>query len=128
MMGGEFEFETHFLPVDGPDGKSSNSTTQIVFILFLFVVSIVISNLLIAMTVSKTEELFKKAGVIRLEKTVGQVKGIEDIVVDKRSLLAMLPDSLTIMLLEMTQLFTYLEKLNAGGMAHCKNTESMYYE
>ena len=36
-------------------------------------VTIVISNLLIAMTVSKTEELFKRAGVIRLKKTVVQV-------------------------------------------------------
>ena len=120
MMAGEFEFETHFLPVEGPDGKSSNSTTQIVFILFLFVVSIVISNLLIAMTVSKTEELFKKAGVIRLEKTVGQVKGIEDIIEDKRSFLAMLPVALKNKLLEMTELFTYLEKLNAAGIAYYK--------
>ena len=118
MMAGEFEFETHFLPVDGPNGKSSNRTTQIVFILFLFVVSIVISNLLIAMTVSKTEELFKKAGVIRLEKTVGQVKGIEDIVEDKRSFLGILPASLKNKLLEMTELFTYLEKLNGSGMTY----------
>ena len=43
-----------------------------VFLLFLFMVTIVISNLLIAMTVSKTEELFKRAGVIRLKKTVVQ--------------------------------------------------------
>ena len=114
-MTGEFEFEDNFLPVKGPQGKGSNGTTQIVFILFLFVVSIVISNLLIGMTVSKTEELTKKAGVIRLEKTVGQVKGIEDIVTGKKTILGMLPASLRNKLLEMTQLFTYLEKLNAKG-------------
>jgi hypothetical protein len=33
------------------------------------------------LTVSKTEELFKEAGVIRLEKTVLQIAGQEDILV-----------------------------------------------
>ena len=74
MMSGEFEFESNFLPEKVSEAEGSNGTTQVVFLIFLFVVSIVISNLLIAMTVSKTEELFKKAGVIRLEKTVGQVR------------------------------------------------------
>ena len=74
MMSGEFDFENNFLPERVSEAEGSNGTTQVVFLIFLFVVSIVISNLLIAMTVSKTEELFKKAGVIRLEKTVGQVR------------------------------------------------------
>ena len=74
MMSGEFEFESNFLPERVSEAEGSNGTTQVIFLIFLFVVSIVISNLLIAMTVSKTEELFKKAGVIRLEKTVGQVQ------------------------------------------------------
>ena len=74
MMSGEFDFESNFLPEEVTRAEGSNGTTQVVFLIFLFVVSIVISNLLIAMTVSKTEELFKMAGVIRLEKTVGQVR------------------------------------------------------
>ena len=32
------------------------------FLIFFFVVSIIISNLIIGLTVSKTEELFKEAG------------------------------------------------------------------
>jgi hypothetical protein len=35
----------------------------------------------VGLTVSKTEELFKEAGVIRLEKTVLQIVGQEDILV-----------------------------------------------
>ena len=41
-----------------------------------------------------------------------KVKGIEDIVTDKKTLLAMLPASVRNKLLEMTRLFTYLENLN----------------
>ena len=73
MMSGEFEFDEVFRWDRVEEGGGSNGTAQLVFLLFLFVVTIVISNLLIAMTVSKTEELFKRAGIIRLEKTVVQV-------------------------------------------------------
>ena len=45
----------------------------------------------------------------------GKVKGIEDIVTDKKTLLAMLPASIRNKLLEMTRLFTYLENLNTKG-------------
>ena len=45
----------------------------------------------------------------------GKVKGIEDIVTDKKTLLAMLPASVRNKLLEMTRLFTYLENLNTEG-------------
>ena len=48
-------------------------TTQILFVLFVFFISIVLVNLLVGLTVSKTEELFKEAGIYRLEKTILQV-------------------------------------------------------
>ena len=73
MMSGEFEFDEVFRWDRVEEVGGSSGTTQLVFLLFLFIVTIVISNLLIAMTVSKTEELFKRAGIIRLEKTVVQV-------------------------------------------------------
>ena len=51
----------------------SNGTTQIMFVAFLFVITITISNLIVGLTVNRTEALFKEAGVIRLMKTVLQV-------------------------------------------------------
>ena len=114
MMSGEFEFDDIFL-WDMVEGKGSNGTTQIVFLLFLFMVTIVISNLLIAMTVSKTEELFKRAGVIRLEKTVVQVMAIEGTLTHTKRVLSIFPVSIRKALLDMTQLFTYLGHLNEAG-------------
>ncbi len=38
------------------------------FVLFFFMVSIIVSNLIIGLTVSKTEELFREAGVMKNEK------------------------------------------------------------
>ncbi len=38
------------------------------FVLFFFMVSIIVSNLIIGLTVSKTEELFREAGVKNGEK------------------------------------------------------------
>ena len=51
-------------------------STQLAFFLFLLIGNIVIANLLIGLTVNKTELLFKKAGVVRLETMVHQVHGI----------------------------------------------------
>ena len=74
MMIGEFELEDYFI-WEAVEPEGSYVTTQILFVLFLVFVSIVIANLLVGLTVSKTEELFKEAGVIRLEKTVLQIVG-----------------------------------------------------
>ena len=52
-------------------------SAQVAFFLFVLIGNIVIANLLIGLTVSKTEELFKRAGVIRLEKTVNQIIGLD---------------------------------------------------
>ena len=41
------------------------------------IVNIVVANLLIGLTVSKTDELFKKAGIVRLQKTVNQIIAID---------------------------------------------------
>lgn len=65
MMIGEFDFDDNFTwnKVGGVSG--SNGTAQVLFVLFIFLSSVTISNLIVALTVNKTEELFKEAGVIR---------------------------------------------------------------
>ena len=72
MMTGEFSLEEYFI---WQSVKVDNGyvTTQVIFVLFVFFISIVLVNLLVGLTVSKTEELFKEAGIYRLEKTVLQV-------------------------------------------------------
>ena len=72
MMTGEYNLETYFIWNSVKLDKGF-VTTQIIFILFVFFISIVLVNLLVGLTVSKTEELFKDAGIYRLEKTVLQV-------------------------------------------------------
>ena len=69
MMAGEFELKDTFLN----DGVEFAGSTQIAFLLFLLVGNIVIANLLIGLTVSKTEELFKVAQSVKLEKLVRHV-------------------------------------------------------
>ncbi len=54
--------------------RGSNGTVQALFIFFVFLITITISNLIVGLTVNKTEALFKEAGVIRLKKTVLQVR------------------------------------------------------
>ena len=49
------------------------------FFIFVLVGNIVIANLLIGLTVSKTGEMFKKAGLVKLEKTVNQVSMIDQV-------------------------------------------------
>ena len=64
MMTGEFEFDEYF-EWRSSANEFAAGTTQILFILFLVFVSIVIANLLIALTLSKTEDITKEATVLR---------------------------------------------------------------
>lgn len=73
MMIGEFDFDDNFTWHGIKESGHSNGSSQILFVVFLFLASITIANLIVGLTVSKTEEIFKEAGVIRLEKTVLQV-------------------------------------------------------
>ncbi len=96
--------------------------------LFMFLVSIGISNLIIGLTVSKTEELFKKAGAterslctffalthlvslffpgtLRLKKTILQLVSLESILV--RGLCRWVPMGLRKRLIRKVQLFPHL--------------------
>ena len=64
MMTGELEFDEYF-EWRSSANEFAAGTTQILFILFLVFVSIVIANLLIALTLSKTEDVAKEATVLR---------------------------------------------------------------
>lgn len=68
-MIGEFEFESHFT-FSEVKSSGSNGSVQLLFVSFLLLGTLTVSNLLMALTVNKTEELSKKAEIIRLEKTV----------------------------------------------------------
>jgi len=72
MMTGEMDFEDNFT-FEAVRPERSVLSTQIMYVLFLFFVSIIIANLLIGLTVNKTEVLFKEAGIVRLNKTVLQI-------------------------------------------------------
>ena len=76
MMGGEFDIGDSFL-WDESREKGSHTSPQLVFVLFYIIVSIAISNLLIGLTVSKTEELYKTARENRIEQTEKQVMETE---------------------------------------------------
>ena len=104
MMTGEFDLQDNFLTNSSANDFGTGST-QVAFVLFLLVGNIVIANLLIGLTVNKTEELFKKAGVLRLEKTVNQVHGL-GLFFRHRSILARI-NKLT----KTTNLFCYLDSL-----------------
>ena len=86
-----------------------NLTPQLIFILFFFLVSIVISNLLIGLTVNRTDEVEKASVGLRLERTLQQVVSIEDFLLDKIARSKFLPGSFKDWLINMTQLFSYLD-------------------
>ena len=74
MMLGEFDYEDHFTLDESKEGTDwSIGSLQIIFILFLVLVSIIVQNLIIGLTVSEIETLFKKAKSIQLEQLVREV-------------------------------------------------------
>ena len=67
MMIGEYNYEDYFT-IEQVEKKESlkknvniNGTLQILLILFIMLVGIILANLIVALTISKTEELFQKA-------------------------------------------------------------------
>ena len=81
MMIGELDFADNFTwdSVDEQGGVFSNIITQMFFIGVLFLVSIVISNLIIGLTVHNITELQNKASIYRLQKTLEQIRDTGDI-------------------------------------------------
>jgi hypothetical protein len=79
MMIGELEYDNHFLRSHSSKDFGIGSA-QLAFILFVLMVNIVVANLLIGLTVSKTDELFKQAGIHRLQKTATQITAVESVI------------------------------------------------
>ena len=70
---------------------SPQGTTQIIFVMFVVFVSIILMNLLLALTVSETDKLQNDGDLIRLEKTVNQITSTEDTLVHRPTLLQCFP-------------------------------------
>ena len=70
MMQGELEYENNF---SFDDFTFSHESTQLAYFLFVLIGNIIIANLLIGLTVSRTEELFQRAELIRQENIVKQI-------------------------------------------------------
>ena len=96
MMIGEFEYSTFLFFEDETYQQDKNSyiTTQAIFFLFVMFVSIVIGNLLVALTVSEIGVLTKEGEVIGLEKMALQIVALEDIFINKPTITDCLPSCL----------------------------------
>ena len=96
MMIGEFEYSTFLFFEDETYQQDKNSfiTTQAIFLLFVMFVSIVIGNLLVALTVSEIGVLTKEGEVIGLEKMALQIVALEDIFINKPTITDCLPSCL----------------------------------
>ena len=96
MMIGEFEYSTFLFFEDDAFQRDRNSylTTQAIFLLFVMFVSIVIGNLLVALTVSEIGVLTKEGEVIGLEKMALQIVALEDIFINKPTITDCLPSCL----------------------------------
>ena len=78
MMAGEFDYYDNF-SYDATSDDNAQGSSQILFILAFGLMTIIIMNLLIGLTVSKLDELKKQANIIRLEKMVSLVASAHDI-------------------------------------------------
>ena len=115
MMIGELDYENNFTWNAVSKSKAFVST-QILFIMFLLLVTVVIMNLLIGLTVSQVEELRLKAGVRRLKKTVEQVATTESIIMKTDApLLKILPKQLRQALLNFGQFFSYVHRTKTNN-------------
>ena len=109
MMSGEFDFDDNFVFGDG-----ENVLAQAVFLAFFLTMTLVLTNLLIGMTVSKTEELLKQANMIKLQKMVAQILYLEDILSKSRQLRRLLPKPARRWLDRKTRLFAHFDALKEG--------------
>ena len=96
MMIGEFEYSTFLFFEEDTFQQDKNSyiTTQLMFLLFVMFVSIVIGNLLVALTVSEIGVLTKEGEVIGLEKMALQIVALEDIFINKPTITDCFPPCL----------------------------------
>lgn len=116
MMSGEFDFDDNFVFND-----RENLLAQAVFFVFFITMTIVLTNLLIGMTVSKTEELLKQANMIKLNKMVAQILNMEDVLSKSKRFRRLLPKPARKWLDRKTQIFDYFDALKES-----KKTKTIY--
>ena len=94
MMHGEFEYSTFlFIEEDTYQLDMDNIiTTQLLFGLLVIFVSVVIGNLLIAVTMSEIESLTKEGEAIALKTKVLQISALDDIYISEPSITDCLPN------------------------------------
>jgi hypothetical protein len=119
MMTGEFDLPSYFT-WDQSMKDHAQFSTQLLFIMFLIFVSIVIANLLIGLTISKTGEVFMEAGLFRLEQTVLQILGVRSIFFQPKPGSGILPKSWGKVINKKCMIFTYLKSMLPPTMGQVK--------
>ena len=77
MMLGELEFDDHFIHHEVKEMGGRNHSVQIMYLLFILIVAVIIMNLIVAMTISATNEL-------RHDGKISQIKTkVRDIMTDR---------------------------------------------
>ena len=81
MMIGEFDYDANFTNENNAKyfDLSHNDIAQIIFVFFILLVSIILANLIVGLTVNKTDTLFKQADYYHNSKKVLNICKIEDI-------------------------------------------------
>ena len=79
MLIGEFDFNDTFTPenVQQYGVPASQGVTQFFFVLLLFLVSIVIANLIIGLSVNNIDELLEESKIYKMEKMVKQISAAD---------------------------------------------------
>ena len=128
MFLGEMEFSGTFTWDAVRQTNGLNGTAQIMFILFVIMVSIIINNLLIGLTVSDTKEILDQANSIYLRRIVMDLDKAENIS-GRKSLLVQLLRCCCKNVLLLTSLEDQLKKLGSANMLVCifpNKTEKLF--
>jgi len=73
MMLGELEFGDHFIYHEVQEIGGRNHSVQLMYLLFVLMVAVIIMNLVVAMTISATNELRHESEIIQVKKKVKDI-------------------------------------------------------
>jgi len=88
MMVGEYNFDYNFTFESVQTVGGSNGIVQILLIFFIFLVSITIANLIIAIIIANINKMVEEAEAYQLQKTVAQLSSVHNV---KQALIQCLP-------------------------------------
>ena len=80
MMAGEFNFDDYFDFEAVEKSGSRNYSTQVMFVFFVIIISLIVMNLLIALTVSKIDSLKKKGKLLQVKRIIKDVTSLSSMV------------------------------------------------